>query len=183
MSFIDERKKAYMILKKHNPKLTNKSGIYFIIRFDRGFKFCYIGQAKHILDRLVSHYLGYESHIDKSLKKHKLVSNNNPTGWQINCLEFPESSLDAMEQHYILKYANAGYQMYNILSGGQDNTKFGLKENENHKGYYTGVKNGFEKARKYVAKLFDKQLTFHMVKHGKLGEKAEEKFKLFLKGE
>ena len=55
-----------------NPELDERSGIYFLIRKDEnGFKYAYIGQAKHILTRLASHLIGYQ-HIDLSLKKHGL---------------------------------------------------------------------------------------------------------------
>jgi predicted GIY-YIG superfamily endonuclease len=47
-----------------NPELDEESGIYFLLREDEdGFKYAYIGQAKHILTRLASHLTGYQ-HID-----------------------------------------------------------------------------------------------------------------------
>ena len=52
-----------------NPKLNEQSGIYFLTRVDEdGFKYAYVGQAKHILTRLAQHLVGYQ-HIDLSLKK------------------------------------------------------------------------------------------------------------------
>ena len=55
-------------LLKVNPKLNDRSGIYFLLREDEnGFKFGYIGQAKHILQRLCSHLTGFQQHIDLSL--------------------------------------------------------------------------------------------------------------------
>lgn len=51
-----------------NPSLTDESGIYFLTRTDEnGFRYAYIGQAVHILQRLAQHLVGYQ-HIDLSLK-------------------------------------------------------------------------------------------------------------------
>lgn len=56
------------------PRLDDKSGIYFLTRTDEnGFKYAYIGQAKHILTRLSQHMVGYQ-HIDLSIKKHGFYS-------------------------------------------------------------------------------------------------------------
>ena len=80
-----------------NPKLNEQSGIYFLTREDeQGIKYAYIGQAKHILSRLAQHMTGYQ-HIDLSLKKHGLISNNNMCGWNVNFLNFPEELLDEKE--------------------------------------------------------------------------------------
>ena len=69
-------------LLKVNPKLNERSGIYFLLRTDEnGFRFAYIGQAVKILTRLASHMTGYEQHIDLSLRKHKLYDEQkNPHG-------------------------------------------------------------------------------------------------------
>ena len=69
-----------------NPKLDEDSGIYILIRQDEnGFKYAYIGQAKHILTRLAQHLTGYQ-HIDLSLKKHGLFDpKENHYGWHVEC--------------------------------------------------------------------------------------------------
>ena len=90
-----------------NKELDNSSGIYIFTRYENDFKFCYVGQAKHLLDRLVSHLQGYEQHIDKSLKKHKLWSADNLTGWQLKFVHIKEEDLNLYEQQYIKNYANA----------------------------------------------------------------------------
>ena len=177
----DEYRKVWGVLKRHNPALTNNSGIYFMTRFSNGFKFAYIGQAKHIMDRLIQHWFGCEQHIDKSLKKHKLASKENPEGWNINFLEFPEEQLNEKEQFYIKMYANAGYQLRNKTSGSQDGAKFGIAENKSGKGYYDGLKQGYKNAQKEVAKLFEKNLVYSINgSPNKLKERALEKFKKFL---
>ena len=81
---------AQLILKVC-PNAKNQSGIYFLLREENGFKYAYIGQAKLILDRLVSHLQGFDQHIDLSIKKHKLYSEENPNGWKIGCLYFCKS--------------------------------------------------------------------------------------------
>ena len=85
------------------PNCPNTSGIYFLLREENGFKFGYIGQAKHLLSRLAQHLSGYQ-HIDLSIKKHGLWSEDNPNGYKVHFLRFPKSELDEKEQFYIKKY-------------------------------------------------------------------------------
>ena len=106
------------------PDCPNTSGIYFILREENGFKFAYIGQAKHIRERLASHLSGYQ-HIDLSIKKHGFWSEENPTGYKVHFLNFPENELDEKEQYFIKGYANAGWQMRNATAGGQGQGKSG----------------------------------------------------------
>ena len=103
-----------------NPKLDDRSGIYFLTRVDEdGIKFSYIGQAKRLVSRLAQHLVGFQ-HIDLSLKKHGLYSmDGNPYGWKVDFVHAKESDLDEMEQHYIKQFANAGYQLRNKTSGSQ----------------------------------------------------------------
>lgn len=164
------------------PDCPDTSGIYFLIRRENGFKWAYIGQAKHLLTRLAQHLEGHEQHIDKSLKKHGLFSEENPGGWGINFLPFPERELDAMEQYYIKKYANAGFQLRNHESGGKDG-KIALENRNERRGYREGVKRGEQKAKKYIADLFSKHLNAVPKKDPptKLQENALEKFNRFLR--
>ena len=77
-----------------NPKLDDESGIYFLTREDeQGFRYAYIGQAVHILTRLAQHLVGYQ-HIDLSLKKHGLYSEDNPCGWNVHFINYPTTILD-----------------------------------------------------------------------------------------
>lgn len=56
-------------LLKLNPKLNDKSGIYFLTRTDENnISYFYIGQAVRIIQRMCGHLVGYQ-HIDLSLKK------------------------------------------------------------------------------------------------------------------
>ena len=163
------------------PDVPETSGIYFLTRVENGFKYAYIGQAKHLLTRLAQHLSGYQ-HIDLSLKKHGFYSKDNPTGYDVNFLEFPEIDLDQEEQYFIRKYANAGFQLRNKTSGSQGKGKQGLDDNKAPKGYYDGLKQGYKNAQKYVANLFEKHLQYSKKsdKPNKNQEKAAEKFKAFL---
>jgi hypothetical protein len=166
------------------PNCPNTSGIYFLLREEDGFRYGYIGQALHLRDRLGSHLSGYQ-HIDLSIKKHGLWSEENPTGYRVHFLEFAENLLDEMEQKYIKQYANAGYQMRNATSGSQGVGKKGLDNQRQPRTYYEGLNNGYERARKEIARLFDLHLDYTTKKQPptKLQEKALQKFKDFLEGE
>jgi hypothetical protein len=168
-------------IKEVCPDITNASGIYFILREENGFKFGYIGKAKHLKERLGQHLIGYQ-HIDLSIKKHGLFSENNPTGYKVHFLEFPESKLDEMEQKYIKQYANAGYQMRNKTSGSQGEGKQGISANKQSRGYYDGLEQGKKKSREYIADLFAKHLVVTTKKQPptKLQEKALKKFMDFI---
>lgn len=163
------------------PVVPERSGIYFLLREENGFKYGYVGQAKHLLTRLAQHLRGYQ-HIDLSLKKHGFYSEDNPNGYRIHFLEFPINQLDAMEQKYILKYANAGYQMRNKTSGSQGEGKQGIADNKPSKGYYDGIEQGKKKSREFIADLFKKHLVVTTKKQPptKLQEKALQKFNDFI---
>lgn len=165
------------------PRANDKSGVYFFYREDNGIKYGYVGQAKHLLTRLAQHLAGYQ-HIDLSIKKHGLYSEKNPTGYKIEVSLCNESELDAMEREAIKIYANAGYQLRNKTTGGQDANKKGLDNAKQPKGYYDGVKQGYNKARKEVAYLFDKHLkaVVKADKPSKHALNALQKFEDFLKG-
>ena len=165
-----------------NPKLNEQSGIYFLTREDeQGIKYAYIGQAKHILSRLAQHMTGYQ-HIDLSLKKHGLISNNNMCGWNVNFLNFPEELLDEKEQYYIKKYALGGYQLRNKTAGGQGSGKKQIDDYRPGKTYRQGVEQGMKNASRDVARLFEKHLNFSAKNNPPTVNqvKAMDKFEKFL---
>ncbi len=164
------------------PNCPNTSGIYFLLREEDGFKYAYIGQAVRLRERLGSHLSGYQ-HIDLSIKKHGLWSEKNPTGYKVHFLEFEENMLDEMEQKYIKQYANAGYQLRNVESGGSKG-KADIGERKPSRGYYEGLNNGYERARKEISHLFDLHLNYTTKsdKPNKNQQKALQKFKDFLEG-
>ena len=142
-----------------NPKLDEKSGIYFLTRTDEdGFKYAYIGQAKHILTRLAQHLVGYQ-HIDLSLKKHKLYAKDNPFGWKVNFLHFSESQLNEKEQHYIKEYALNGYQLRNKTSGSQGTGKSQIDDYRPQKGYRDGLEQGRKNLARELNHIIDKHLV------------------------
>lgn len=188
MAYQDIRKAKAIEQKNKNkllaayPKLDDKSGIYFLIRTDEnGIRYAYIGQAKHILTRLAQHLVGYQ-HIDLSIKKHGLYSDDNRNGWNIYFLNYPEDQLDEREQHFIQLYAQEGYQLRNKTAGGQGQGKTQIDEYRPAKGYRDGLAQGYKNASKDVANLFEKHLNYlkKSDKPNKNQEKALEKFERFL---
>lgn len=162
--------------------VPDTSGIYILTRYENGFKYAYIGQAKHLLTRLAQHLSGYQ-HIDLSLKKHGFCNSENPCGWCIRWESVPERKLDEYEQKLIKEYANDGYQLRNKTSGSQGEGKRSLDNQKSPKGYHDGLQQGYKNAQKYVANLFDKHLVYSKKsdKPNKNQEKAAEKFAEFLK--
>ena len=161
-------------IKEVCPDCPNTSGIYFILREEDGFRYGYIGKAKHLLERLGQHLIGYQ-HIDLSIKKHGLWSEDNQTGYKIHFLQFPESELDEKERYFIQKYANAGWQMRNVESGGT-NGKTDIADRRPARGYFDGKEAGYLMARREVAHWFSLHLNVSMKKPTKNAEKALNKF-------
>jgi hypothetical protein len=163
------------------PDVPETSGIYIFFREENGFKYAYIGQAKHLLSRLAQHLKGYQ-HIDLSIKKHGFWSEDKPSGWKLIYAVYPVAELDEKEQYYIKMYANAGYQLRNKTSGSQGEGKHGIADNKPPKGYYDGKKQGYRDAQKFVKNLFDKHLKYSKKsdKPNKNQEKALAKFEEFL---
>jgi len=164
------------------PNVPERSGIYILTRYDGGFKYAYIGQAKRLLTRLAEHFTGYQ-HIDLSLRKHGLYSADNPTGWLIEYKECGEQELDEQEQAHILTYANDGYQLRNKTSGSQGKGKKDIAD-EPTKGYLEGLHNGYKKAQKEIAHLFNLHLKCETKKEPptKNQVKALDKFNNFVAG-
>lgn len=169
---------------KYNQNVPKRSGIYFLLREENGFKYAYIGQAVNILSRLASHLSGYQ-HIDLSIRKHGFWSEENPTGYTVHFLEFPRSDLNEKEMYYIRKYANAGYQLRNSTSGSQGEGKKGLDNQKQPRTYTEGKAEGKKQLAREIKHLFDLHLDYMPKKKPptKLQEKAMQKFKDFLESE
>lgn len=169
-------------LKKLNPDIDNKSGIYFLTRNEPQI---YIGQAKHLDERLASHLSGYEQHIDRSLKAHGLYSEDNPYGYKVNFLHYPESKLDEMEQYYIQIYAEKGWSLKNKTAGSQGVGKVKIADFKPAKGYMDGLKQGRKNLAKELSHIIDTHLTVGLKpekQNNKVSQRAFEKFKELLKG-
>lgn len=170
-----------------NSSITEESGIYILTRLDEnGFRYAYVGQAKHILTRLSQHLVGYQ-HIDLSLKKHGLFDEErNPCGWNVGWVYYPESELDRKEQDFIKTYAKAGYQLRNKTSGSQGEGKTKIDDYRPAKGYYDGIKQGKKSLAKELSHIAEKHLEIRLKpeKQGnKVSEKQYEKFMDLLHGE
>lgn len=166
-----------------NPKLNERSGIYFLLRTDEnGFRYAYIGQAtKSVLQRLASHLSGYKQHIDKSLKAHGLYSEDNHYGWRVEFLNFPISELDEKEKYYIKLYADKGYQLRNVSVGGQGSERDSgqIGERKPPKGYFQGILQGKRVLARELSSIAKKHLRIEIredKKNNKVSQKQFEKF-------
>lgn len=183
-----EKKNKERLLKV-NPKLNDKSGIYFLLREDEnGFKYAYIGQAVHVISRLASHLSGYQQHIDLSIRSHGLYdAEKNPYGWRVEFMNLPASQLDEAEKKYIRLYADKGYQLRNVSLGGQgENRASGsIGERKAPKGYMQGIQQGKKNLARELSNIAEKHLKIEIrddKKRNKLSQKQYEKFKFLMNG-
>ena len=167
-----------------NPYLNEGSGIYFLTRTgENGFKYAYVGQAVHILTRLAQHMVGYQ-HIDLSIKKHGLYSEQNQNGWKIDFNSYPEVVLNEMEQLFIKEYADRGYQLRNKTSGSQGEGKTQIDDYRPQKGYRDGIKQGRKNMAKELSSIAEKHLKIELradKANNKVSQKQYEKFMDLLK--
>ena len=172
-------------LLKINPKLNDKSGIYFLTRTDENnISYFYIGQAVRITQRMCGHLVGYQ-HIDLSLKKRGFYSDDNPYGWKLNFINYPESELDKWEQYWILEYTKKGYQCrYNKTAGGQGDGKEKINEFKPSKGYRDGIQQGRKNLARELSNIVEKHLKIEIradKANNKVSQKQYEKFMDLLK--
>lgn len=181
---IEQKNKKRLI--EVNPGLDDESGIYFLSREDEnGFRYAYVGQAVHILTRLSQHLVGYQ-HIDLSLKKHGLYSEDNPYGWKVNFRHYTTNLLDKMEQLWIKQYADKGYQLRNKTSGSQGEGKSQIADYRPQKGYRDGLKQGRINLARELSSIAEKHLKIEIrddKKNNKISQKQFEKFKELLNTE
>lgn len=166
------------------PDLNDESGIYFLTRTDENLiNYFYVGQAKHILSRMCGHMTGYQ-HIDLSIKKRGFYNEDNPYGWKIGFLNYPEQELDRWEQHWILAYTQKGYQCrYNKTAGGQGEGKEKINEYRPSKGYRDGIAQGRKSLARELSSIIDKHLVVSLKPekaNNKVSQKQFEKFKELL---
>lgn len=169
-------------IKEVCPQATHESGIYCFTRVDEdGFKFAYVGLAsKSLLTRLGEHLVGYQ-HIDLSLKKHGLYSQDNPYGYKVDILcKCPAEECNEKEQYYIKRAADAGYQLKNSTTGSQGKGKKGLENGRPPKTYREGLTQGYLNARRDVAHWFSVHLNVTTKTQTKNAEKAYKKFQDFI---
>lgn len=175
-------------IKQLCPEMRDCSGIYIFYRTDEEGNVIarYIGKSESsILGRCASHLNGYEQHIDKSIRAHKLYSKENPTGWQVDVLEYCQpQECNERERFYIEFCKKYGVSLHNVESGGTTG-KTDINQRKEMKGYKKGVQYGCEKTRKEIKHLFDLYLvaSIKSSKPNKTQEKALQKFYDFIKGE
>lgn len=162
-----------------NPYLDEGSGIYFLTRTDEnGFKYAYVGQAVRLLTRLAQHMVGYQ-HIDLSLKKHGLYSEDNPYGWKVDYSVCEQKMLDEKEQYWIKQYADLGYQLRNKTSGSQGEGKTQIDDYRPQKGYRDGIQRGRKNMARELSSIAEKHLKIEIredKKHNKVSQKQYGKF-------
>ena len=127
--------------------------------------------------------VGYNQHIDLSLKSHGLFSKENPYGWNISFANTSEEVLDDMEQRYIKEYA-VGFQLLNKTSGSQGSGKKKIGEYKPAKGYRDGLKQGRINLARELSSIAEKHLKIEIrddKKNNKISQKQFEKFKELLK--
>lgn len=172
-------------IKKLCPDATHKSGIYCFHREDEnGFKYAYVGLAtKSVLSRCAEHLSGYNQHIDRSIKAHKLYDEQNPYGWKLDILCLcPAEECNEKEQYYIKIVHQSGRQLLNVTGGSQGKGKFNIGQSKSPKTYTEGVVQGEKNAKKFVKNLFDKHLNYSIKseKPNKTQEKMKAKFETWL---
>lgn len=167
-----------------NPYLDEGSGIYFLTRTDEnGFKYAYVGQAVRLLTRLAQHMVGYQ-HIDLSLKKHGLYSEDNPYGWKVDYSVCEQKMLDEKEQYWIKQYADLGYQLRNKTSGSQGEGKAQIDDYRPQKGYRDGIQQGRKNMARELSSIAEKHLKIELradKANNKVSQKQYEKFMDLLK--
>lgn len=167
------------------PNITNGSGIYFYIRREGKERYAYIGKASDLMARSVSHLLGYQQHIDLSLKSRGFFSKTNPNGWELNVLHYPKALLNEKERHFINAYQQAGYKLYNIESGGTEG-KTMIADRKPPRSYRDGLEQGRKSLARELKHIIDTHLTvtLNVQKQGnKQSIKALEKFWKILESE
>ena len=180
-AFFAKQKEYEPIIKKACPLIDNKSGVYFYTRTDlvTGEKFAYIGLAKNLMQRNISHLQGYQ-HIDISLRKRGFYSKENEGGWKLNCLHFPEHLIEEKERFYIEQYQKANVTLLNIEGGGRQG-KVDIAERKPTKTYTDGLKQGRKNAVREVKVFFEKYLDYSVKGvSNKIKERKYNEFKEWL---
>lgn len=162
------------------PDIPNRPGIYVFHRMcESGIRRAYCGQAVNLLERCASH-LGEYDHIALSLKKHKFYHPiDSPYGWKLKFKECPVEDLDRREVETIRQFADAGFQMYNVLSGSQSAGKTKIGEFKQPKTYTQGKVEGKKQLARDLTNIIDKHLNVTLKpekKNNSISKKQEQKF-------
>lgn len=173
-------------IKKICPGIPYSSGIYVFFRDDEtGLHMAYCGQTVSLCERCAAHLAEYD-HIGLSLKKRGFYSEDNPYGWKLIYKTCPKEDLDEEERLTIKNFANKGYQLYNVSSGGQGKGRTKIGEYRPAKGYREGIAQGRKNLAKELSDIIDKHLVVS-IKPDKVNNKVSirqyQKFKELLENE
>lgn len=169
-------------IKKLCPSIPYSPGIYAFYRTDETeIRRAYVGQALSLCERCAAHLAEYD-HIALSLKKHGLYSKENPYGWKLQYKRCSKDELDEREIATIKAFADNGFQLYNLTTGGQKTGKKAIWEYKQPKTYRQGIQQGRKNSSKEIAHLFDKHLNYSTKNDPptKNQQKAVEKLEDFL---
>ena len=165
------------------PNIPYSSGIYVFYRDDEtGLHMAYCGQAVSLCERCASHLAEYD-HIGLSLKKRGFYSKDNPYGWKLIYKTCPKEDLDENERLTIKHFANKGYQLYNVSSGGQGKGRTQIGEYRPAKGYRDGIRQGKISLARELSQIIDKHLVISIQpgkENNKISIRALEKFKALI---
>lgn len=166
-------------IEKACPGIPYESGIYVFHRVDEaGIRRAYCGQALSLRERCGQHLAEYD-HIALSLKKHKFYSPDNPHGWQLDYITCPKEELDEREIANIKSWSDAGWQLFNVSSGGQGVGKVISDGYKQPKTYRQGVQYGRKSLAKELSDIIEKHLIVTLKPekaNNKVSQKAFEKF-------
>ena len=172
------QKKNEELMLKVNPNLNHKPGIYFLTRTDSlGVRHAYVGLAHDVLKRLGQHLSTYQ-YVDNSIRKWGLYCEENPHGYKVNFLNFPEDQLEEKERYYITQYSLNGYQMKNRDTGGGAG-KQELGERKSPKTYRQGIQQGKRMLARELSDIAGKHLVISLKpekQNNKTSRKMFEKF-------
>jgi hypothetical protein len=181
--FYSKQEEAERLLFAVCPKADHRSGIYFYLREDTDGKYGYIGKATDLVSRNVAHIIGYQQHIDISIKKRGFYSKDNPSGWRLNVLYYPKEDLDRWERHWIALYRDSDYKLYNVESGGTDGKEI-IGERKPPKTYRDGLVQGRKSLARELKHIIDTHLEIKLRKEdNKISQKALAKFWELLESE
>lgn len=181
--FYTNQAQAEQLLLSVCPKADHRSGIYFYLREDTDGKYGYIGKATDLINRNVAHIIGYQQHIDISIKKRGFYSADNPSGWRLNVLYYPKEDLDRWERHWIALYRDSDYTLYNVESGGTDGKEI-IGERKPPKTYRDGLAQGRKSLARELRHIIDTHLEIKLRKEdNKISQKALAKFWELLESE
>jgi hypothetical protein len=181
--FYSKQEEAERLLFAVCPKADHRSGIYFYLREDTDGKYGYIGKATDLVSRNIAHIIGYQQHIDISIKKRGFYSKDNPSGWRLNVLYYPKEDLDRWERHWIALYRESNYTLYNVESGGTEGKEI-IGERKPPKTYRDGLVQGRKSLARELKHIIDTHLEIKLRKEdNKISQKALSKFWELLESE